>query len=299
MTRNSALAAARARAQQATDSIRESERRNRPVRYIPLEQIEPSPYQARRDFQAIDELAADIQANGVLQPVVVRQLGEQQFQLVAGERRLRASQVAGETTIPAMIHELTDRQARIYGLQENLQREDLNAYEVARAVLDLTALELGRDAEEVQKELGANHPPEETLRVLSGALGLVNKELTYQSYKRNYLALLRLPQALVTAIEQGASYSAVLALRAATPEQQRDWLPKVVSGEWSRRQVQQAIREAKSSQAGRGEQKPDLVRQWSHLSGRVDPERLMALDTRKQEKASRLLAELAKLVEEN
>ena len=97
--------------------------------------IEPHPEQPRRHFDegALDELAASIAARGVIQPVIVRHLGEGRYQLVAGERRWRAAQRAQLHEIPALIRDLTEREVMALALIENLQREDLNPIEEARA----------------------------------------------------------------------------------------------------------------------------------------------------------------------
>ncbi|MBA3053489.1 MAG: ParB/RepB/Spo0J family partition protein [Sphingomonadales bacterium] len=97
--------------------------------------IEPHPEQPRRHFDeaALDELAASIAARGVIQPVIVRPLGDGRYQLVAGERRWRAAQRAQLHEIPALIRELSEREVMALALIENLQREDLNPIEEARA----------------------------------------------------------------------------------------------------------------------------------------------------------------------
>jgi ParB family chromosome partitioning protein len=102
---------------------------------LPVSQIEPHPEQPRRVFDdaALDELAASIAARGVIQPVIVRPLGPGRYQLVAGERRWRASQRARLHEIPAIVRELTEREVMALALIENLQREDLNPIEEARA----------------------------------------------------------------------------------------------------------------------------------------------------------------------
>ncbi|MFC3860175.1 ParB/RepB/Spo0J family partition protein [Deinococcus antarcticus] len=297
---NPAMQAAIARAQKAQNGIQAAEVRHVPVDYLRLEQIESSPYQARKDFQNIEELAEDIRANGVLQPVLVRPLGHDRYQLVAGERRWRASKLSEQATIPAVIREMTDLEARTHGLRENLQREDLNAYELARAVVELVAVQTGRPVQEVQAELGGASPTGETLDVLEEALQLVNKELTYLSFRRNYLALLRLPEQLVSAIEQGASYSAVLALRAATEKEQKEWLPRVISGEWSRRQIQQAIAQRQREQVPT----PDMgevnwKKQIQVLNQQLTPERLSKLKPSQSKQAQKLLDALAKLLQES
>ena len=102
---------------------------------LPVSRIEPHPEQPRRRFDeaALDELAASIAARGVIQPVIVTPHGEGRYRLVAGERRWRAAQKAQLHEIPALIRELSDREVMALALIENLQREDLNPIEEARA----------------------------------------------------------------------------------------------------------------------------------------------------------------------
>ena len=104
------------------------------VRDLPIDQIDKNPYQTRTrwDENALNELAASIKVSGVLQPVTVRP-ADGRFQLITGERRWRASQIAGKTTIPAILRQVSNEQAMEMTIVENLQREDLNAMEQARA----------------------------------------------------------------------------------------------------------------------------------------------------------------------
>jgi len=104
-------------------------------REIPVEQIDRNPFQTRThvDEAELAELAASITANGVVQPILVRPQGDGRFQLIAGERRWRASQLAGKKTIPAILRQVSDEQALEITIVENLQRADLNAMEQARA----------------------------------------------------------------------------------------------------------------------------------------------------------------------
>jgi ParB family chromosome partitioning protein len=101
---------------------------------IDTDQIEPSPYQPRTRFreEALDELARSIRASGIIQPLVVRPIGSR-FQLIAGERRWRAAQRAGLSKVSVIIREVPDELALEMTLVENIQREDLNAIEAARA----------------------------------------------------------------------------------------------------------------------------------------------------------------------
>ena len=106
------------------------------VQEVPVENIEANPYQTRGRLDSGDlaELSASIVATGVLQPVVLRDIGEgKKFQLIAGERRWRASQNAGKATVPAIIRRVSNVQAMEMTIIENLQRSDLNAMEQARA----------------------------------------------------------------------------------------------------------------------------------------------------------------------
>jgi ParB family chromosome partitioning protein len=102
---------------------------------IPVGEIDRNPYQTRTNFdeKLIAELAESITANGVVQPILVRPLANGRFQLIAGERRLLASQKAGKATIPAILRQVSDEQAMEITIVENLQRADLNPIEQARA----------------------------------------------------------------------------------------------------------------------------------------------------------------------
>lgn len=104
-------------------------------REIPIDHIDRNPFQTRShmDEEQLAELAASITANGVVQPILVRPQANGRFQLIAGERRWRASQKAGKTTIPAILRQVSDEQAMEITIVENLQRADLNAMEQARA----------------------------------------------------------------------------------------------------------------------------------------------------------------------
>jgi len=100
---------------------------------IPVDHIRANPHQPRQDFneEALDELADSIKRHGLIQPITVRYLGEKRFELISGERRLRASKLAGVDEIPSYIREANDEQMIAFALIENIQREELNPLEVA------------------------------------------------------------------------------------------------------------------------------------------------------------------------
>jgi ParB family chromosome partitioning protein len=102
---------------------------------IPVEDISPSPYQPRvqLDKESLREMAASIKEKGVIQPIIVRSLGTDKYEVIAGERRLRACKIAGLSEVPAIVREVDDAEAMAMAITENIQREDLNAIELARA----------------------------------------------------------------------------------------------------------------------------------------------------------------------
>jgi ParB family chromosome partitioning protein len=145
---------------------------------IPLSQLRPSPYQPRRNFneESINELAASIKEHGIIQPIIVRSVLKG-YEIIAGERRYRASQVCGLATVSAVIKKFTDQQVMEIALIENLQREDLNSMEIAiayQALIDqfsLTQEELsvkvGKSRSHIANFLRLLHLPEEVKQYVS------------------------------------------------------------------------------------------------------------------------------------
>lgn len=127
------------------------------VALLNLDQIVENPYQTRRDFAeaSLTELAESIKANGVVQPVVVRPGADGRFILIIGERRCRASRIAGKTTVPAIIRRVTDEHAAEMTVVENLQRQDLNCLEQAEAYARLSR-DFGLTQEEIGKRVGVS-----------------------------------------------------------------------------------------------------------------------------------------------
>ena len=148
---------------------------------IPLEQLDRNPFQTRSQMneEQLGELAASITANGVVQPILVRPLPNGRFQLIAGERRWRASELAGKKTIPAILRQVSDEQAMEITIVENLQRADLNAMEQARAY------------ERLAREF---HMTQEQMAVRTG------KD---RATVANFLRLLKLPGSVQARVESG------------------------------------------------------------------------------------------------
>lgn len=151
------------------------------IALLPLAEIEPDPHQPRRHFaeDALEELARSIASRGVIQPIIVRPLGKDRYQLVAGERRWRAAQRARIHEIPAIVRKLEEKEVRALALIENLQREDLNPVEEARAYQRLADLD-GMTQQEIAT--------------------LVEKS---RSHVANIMRLLALPDDVLSLVEGG------------------------------------------------------------------------------------------------
>ncbi len=168
------------------------------VTEVSIFEIDPKANQPRKNFntEALAQLADSISANGVLQPILVRK-NEERYEIIAGERRFRASKMAGLNTVPVVIIDATDFESAKYALIENLQREDLNPYEEARAYhamikeYDLSqeeiALQLGKSRSAIANSLRLLDLPDEIIKMLVDGslsqghartlLGLMDKSL--------------------------------------------------------------------------------------------------------------------------
>jgi ParB family chromosome partitioning protein len=207
--------------------LREVETSSTGVDQVALDLIDPNPFQPRRAFSedTLKELADSIRATGLIQPVLLRRTGAR-YQLVAGERRWRAAQLAGLPKLPAIVRELSDKEALELSLTENLLRQDLNAIEVAHAYHSL------------QEQFKLNHEE------IADRLGIKRATVT------NTLRLLRLApsiQEMIAREEISAGHArALLGLESATAQAQLARM--ILQQGLSVRQVENmvALREAKA-----------------------------------------------------
>jgi ParB family chromosome partitioning protein len=166
------------------------------VREIPLSSIRANPFQSRREFgeEELAELAASIEAYGVLQPVIVRPV-RGGFELIAGERRVRACRLLGRETVPALVREMSDEDVALLALLENLQRQDLSFWEEAEAYARLLG-EFGLTQEELARRLGKSQSTIANklrlLRLPDSIRNHISREILTERHAR---ALLRLPDA--------------------------------------------------------------------------------------------------------
>ena len=151
------------------------------IAHVPVDKIEPNPFQPRTRFseEELAELTLSIQAQGIIQPITIRKMGYDKYQLISGERRLKASKLAGLTEIPAFIRVANDEQMLELALVENIQREELNPLEIAISFQRLLE-ECNLKQEELSQKVGKD-----------------------RSTVANYIRLLKLPTEIQIAIRDG------------------------------------------------------------------------------------------------
>ncbi|MFD1818285.1 chromosome partitioning protein, ParB family [Pseudarcicella hirudinis] len=190
---------------------------------IPVDSIETNPYQPRTHFdeEALNELADSIRVQGIIQPITVRQIAQDKYQLISGERRLQASKRVGLTSIPAYIRTADDQQMLEMALIENIQRENLNAIEIA-----LSYQRLMTECSLKQEELGDR----------------VGKNRTTVN---NYMRLLKLPDVIQVALRDNkiSMGHARAIINIDDRDQQLEIFKKTVAEEWSVRKVEESVRE--------------------------------------------------------
>ena len=209
------------------------------VNEIKIAEIEVNPFQPRTDFDeiALGELAESIKLQGLIQPITVRRVNAHSFQLISGERRLRASKIAGLTHIPAYVRTANDQQMLEMALIENIQRENLNAIEVAisfQRMLDECSLK--------QEELGDR----------------VSKN---RSTVNNYLRLLKLPPAIQASIRDGAltmGHARAL-ITIDDPTQQLFLFKQIIQQGLSVRKVEEMVRELQRGRSKKEGKQPEPV----------------------------------------
>ncbi|MDL5044479.1 ParB/RepB/Spo0J family partition protein [Oscillatoria amoena NRMC-F 0135] len=189
---------------------------------IPVDQIEVNPFQPRTHFdqEALEELAESINVHGIIQPITVRRLARDQYQLISGERRFQASQLAGLKTIPAYVRAADDQQMLEMALIENIQRENLNAIEIALSYQRLIS-ECNLKQEQLGERVGKN-----------------------RATVTNYLRLLKLPPDVQIAVRDNriTMGHARAIINVENPEQQFYIFKKILAEDLSVRKVEELVR---------------------------------------------------------
>ena len=190
---------------------------------ISITDIQKNPYQPRKEFdrEKLDELAQSIKENGIIQPIIVRQSPVIGYEILAGERRYRASLLAGLRSIPAVVKQLSDQEMMVQSIIENLQRENLNPIEEARAYESL--IEKGFTHAEIADKMGKSRP-----------------------YINNSIRLLSLPEQILSEVESGKlSQAHARSLVGLNKEQQDYFFQRIIEEDISVRKLEALLTEKK------------------------------------------------------
>lgn len=192
------------------------------VLFVPVDHIRKNPHQPRKEFdeEKLEELGASIKKHGLIQPITVRYIGEKRFELISGERRLRAAKLAGLKEIPAFIREADDEQSMAFALIENIQREELNPLEVALGYKRLLE-EFDYTQAEVAERVGKNRT------TVTNMLRLLNLPDFIQSALKSNQISMGHARALITIEDEDV---------------QQKILKKVIDEGLSVRQIEEAVR---------------------------------------------------------
>ena len=190
---------------------------------ISITDIQKNPYQPRKEFdrEKLDELAQSIKENGIIQPIIVRQSPVIGYEILAGERRYRASLLAGLRSIPAVVKQLSDQEMMVQSIIENLQRENLNPIEEARAYESL--VEKGFTHAEIADKMGKSRP-----------------------YISNSIRLLSLPEPILSEVESGKlSQAHARSLVGLNKEQQDYFFQRIIYEDISVRKLEALLTKKK------------------------------------------------------
>jgi len=273
---------------------------------VPLKQIQLPSKQPRRYFdpEKLEQLASSVKQHGILEPLLVRPLKNAKYELVAGERRYKAAQLAKLAEVPVTVRELSDQEAWQLALVENLQREDLNPVEETEGVLELLTLRLECEKEEILDALtqfataqkkGADLSGNVSRRIdaiteiLDSTVGL-----TPESFRTSRLPLLNLPPDVLDAIRQGKlEYTKARAIARVKDEDQRaDLLEQAIAEDLPLSEIKVRVKEGKPGL----EPTPEKIvaQRWSEIGKRLQKSKVWS-DRKKRDRITKLLDELDKL----
>jgi len=269
---------------------------------ISLTSIQLPAQQPRRyfDVQKLQQLAESIRVHGILEPLLVRPVPDNRYELVAGERRYRAAKEIGLQEVPVVIRELSDLQAVELALIENLQREDLNPVEETEGILALLSAKLDIPTNEVSqllhrlaKRTSDNVVGSEAAsEVIEAVFQMVGK-MSWESFASHRLPLLNLPQPVLEALRAGKiEYTKARALaRVKDPDVLNDLLEQSTTEQWSLNQIRAAVSE--TTQFVKSES-TELKQRFSQVSKTLKASTVWQ-DEGKRQRLEQLLDELQQL----
>lgn len=271
----------------------------------------PVKQQPRRyfDSEKMAQLVTSVRTHGILEPVLVRPLQDGNYELIAGERRLRAAQEVGLTQIPIVSREFSDQEAIQIALIENLQREDLNPIEETEAVLELLAIVLNTSVEEVKSVIyqaaNAKTRGQELKENVSLQLEKVESYLTelgrfnLESFRSSRLPLLNLPSKVLDALRKGKlEYTKARTIARVKDEQQRDELLKeAIAQGFSLNEIKARIKALKADSETEATPEQVLVGRMGEITKRLKKSQAWN-DREKRDRITKLLNELERLTED-
>ena len=295
------------------------------MRTIPLDWLLPPDHQPRRYFdgEAMQQLIASIKENGILQPLLVRPVGDK-YELVAGERRLKAARTVGMTEVPVTVREMTGEQALQYALVENLQRQDLNPVEETEGILELLVFRLEckyadvvsrlyrldneakgkknrsaagnseKDADEAETQSTQSALGRSDLTIVEQVFAELGR-MNWRSFVSTRLPLLKLPPEILEALRQGRiDYTKAKEIAKLSSKPDRvALLEEAIAKSLTLRQIQKQVREKKAPKK-QGEiqtEMEDIFKKSKKFSGWDDQQ--------KCDKIKKILAELKLLLTED
>lgn len=282
---------------------------NQPTGTIAVTAIKlPVKRQYRRYFdpEKLAQLVASVREHGILEPVLVRPLGDGSYELIAGERRLRAAQELGLTHIPIVAREFSDQEALQVALMENLQRDDLNPIEETEAILELLSIALNTNMEEVKsiiyqaanaknrgQELRGNVSLQlEKIESYLAVLGRFNLE----SLRSSRLPLLNLPPNVLESLREGKlEYTKARIIARVKDEQQRDeLLTQAIAQNLSLNEIKTRVKQAKADADIEDTTEQMMVSRMSEMTRRLKKSKAWT-DRKKRDRITKLLDELERL----
>ena len=286
---------------------------------VPLDQIELPPSQPRQHFdrEAMQQLTTSVRQHGILQPLLVRPVGQNRYELVAGERRYRAAKEAGLLWVPAVIKELSAKEARELALLENLHREDLNAIEETEGIVQLLALTLECEVQKVPQLLyklkhrvdkgsgeedGQNVLPKEGVQELEKVKSVFARlnRMSWESFVKTRLSLLNIPGDVLEAVRKNQlKYTKAQAIARIEDDEERGRvLSQAMAEGWSLKQIKEYLKSEKKEKTA--SENPSILTRvdeaYKRIKTSMKTDREMWQDFQKQERLEALLAEIETLL---
>ena len=277
---------------------------NSAAEFVTIESIHLPQQQPRRyfDLDKLQSLVQSISSQGILEPLLVRPVGDDQYELVAGERRYRAAQIASLKDVPVVIRQLSETEALQLALTENLQREDLNPIEETEGILQLLALKLEITQQEVislldrlintKRGFTDNVVSNEKKQLIEEVFGNVVR-LSVESFRTHRIPLLNLPEDILEVLRGGKiEYTKAKAIARVNDEAARkQLLEDAITNSLSLSQIRELIKELKPAQ-----QQSELKTRFDTTYKQMKKSKQLWQDPKKKKKLASLLSQLEKLI---